>query len=320
MRLASWFALACGLALAGPAFAQGDYPNRPILLTSGIAAGANSDVIARMVASSLTERLGQPVVVEPRPGAGGMTAAARVATATPDGYTLVMITGGYTIFPAIYKTMPFDPLNDLQMISTVIFFPFVISVNKDSPWKSVADLIAHAKANPGKVTYGTAGVGSTQHLIGELLSAFAGVQMVHVPYRGAPLSFADLIGGRLDVVIETLTSAVPLVSAGTVRGLAVTSPGTWPSLPDMPTVAATLPGFDVQSWLGLATTKGVPAPIVARLTKETQAVLAAPELRNKLSQAGNAVRSSSPEEMHSMIAGQIAKWKKVAADASVPMQ
>ena len=300
--------------------ADEDYPSRPVTLMHGFGAGGNADAIARIVADGLSRRLGKPVIVEARPGAGGNIASDRVAKAAPDGYTLIMLTGGHAVSAALYKSLPFDPVDDFQMISTVVFFPFVVAVKANHRFQTLADLIAEAKAKPDTLTYSSVGVGTTQHLVGELLSSMAGIKMIHVPYKGGGGPINDLLGGQIDILIDTLTITAPQLAAGTIRGLGVTSQKPWFSIPDVPPIAATVPGFEVRSWLGIAATKGVPAPIVERLNREVRAVLDTPEIRSKLEAMGNEVRGGSPDEMRGMIGSEISRWKQVIGDAGIPKQ
>jgi len=313
--IAAVAALLCALASAG-ARADDDYPSRPITLMHGFAAGGNADAIARIVADGLSRRFGKPVIVEARPGAGGNIASDRAAKAAPDGYTLIMLTGGHAVSAAMYKTLPFDPVDDFQMISTTVFFPFVIAVKTGSRLQTLSDVIAEAKARPETLTFSSVGVGSTQHLVGELLSSMAGIKMIHVPYKGG----GGLLGGQIDILIDTLTITAPQLAAGTIHGLGVTSRTPWFSIPAVPPVAATVPGYDVRSWLGIATSKGVPAPVVEKLNREVRAVLEMPEVRSKLEAMGNEVRGTSPEEMRTMIASEIARWKQVIGAAKIPQQ
>jgi tripartite-type tricarboxylate transporter receptor subunit TctC len=306
-----------GIALAA---AQDNYPSRPLLLTHGFAAGGNGDVVSRIVADALAPRLGQPVVVEPRPGAGGNTASARLAKADPDGYTLITFTGGHAVSAAIYKSLPFDPVDDFQMVSIYGYQAFMIAVRKESRLQTVADLIAAAKAAPGKLTYSSVGVGSTQHLAGALLCAMAGIEMTHVPYRGGTAPMTDLLGGQIDLSVDTITVIEPQLRAGNVRALGVTSGTKWWSLPDITPIAATVRGFDVRTWLGLAGPKGMPGAVVQRLNAALRAGLADPAVDARLRKVGMDVAPSSPEEMRTMVAGQIANWKRVVADAKIPQQ
>ena len=301
-----------------PVAAQDNYPSRPVLLIHGFAAGGNADVISRIVTEPLAARLGQPIIVEARAGAGGNIASDRAAKASPDGYTLITLTGGHAVSGAMYKSLPYDTVNDFQMISTLIFFPFVVAVRKESPYHTLAELIAAAKAKPQTITFSSAGVGSTQHLAGELFCAMAGIQMIHVPYRGGQGPITDLLGGQVDVLFDTQTVTLPHIASGAIRGLGVTSTTAWRSLPGIPPVALTVPGYDVRSWMGIAAPKGLAAPITERLNKELRAVLAGPPAKQKLEELGNEVRASSPDEMRDWVAGEVAKWKKVVADAKIP--
>lgn len=317
MRLTALAAVIGVLALTATAAAQDTYPSRPITLSHGFGAGGNSDTVARIIAPVLAERLGQQVIVEPRVGAGGNLATDRVVKADPDGYNLIVLTGGHAVSGALYKALPFDPVDDLQMLSTLIYFPFVISVRKDHRFQSLADLVAEAKAKPKTVTFSSVGVGSTQHLAGELLASLAGIELVHVPYRGGQAPVTDLLGGRIDVMIDTLTVTRPQLDAGTIRGLAVTSLSPWPSLPGIPAAVDTVKGYDVRSWMGIATTKGVPEPQVKRLNAEILYALKQPQVRDKFEAIGNEVRGSTPEEMRAWVAGEVAKWRKVIEVAAV---
>jgi tripartite-type tricarboxylate transporter receptor subunit TctC len=320
MRLRLVAALIAAIAVPVSVAAQDKYPSRPITLSHGFGAGGNSDTVARIIAPVLAERLGQQVLVEPRVGAGGNLATDRIAKAAPDGYNLIVLTGGHAVSGALYKSLPFHPVDDLQMLSTLIYFPFVISVRKDHRFQSLADLVAEAKAKPQTITYSSVGVGSTQHLAGELLASLAGIELVHVPYRGGQAPVTDLLGGRIDVMIDTLTVTRPQLNAGTVRGLAVTSPAPWPSLPGIPAAADTVKGYDVRSWMGVATTKGVPEPIVKTLNGDILYALQQPQVRDKLEAIGNEVKGSTPDEMRAWVAGEIAKWRKVIDDAKVERQ
>jgi tripartite-type tricarboxylate transporter receptor subunit TctC len=300
--------------------ADEDYPSRPITLMHGFGAGGNADAIARIVADGLSRRLAKAVIVEARPGAGGNIASDRVAKAPPDGYTLIMLTGGHAVSAALYKALPFDPVDDFQMISTVVFFPFVVAVKANHRFQTLADLIAEAKAKPDTLTYSSVGVGTTQHLVGELLSSVAGIKMIHVPYKGGGGPINDLLGGQIDILIDTLTITAPQLVAGTIRGLGVTSQKPWFSIPDVPPIGATVPGYEVRSWLGIATSRSVPPPVVERLNRELRVVLEMPEIKGKLEAMGNQVRGGSPDEMRNMLASEISRWKQVTGDAGIPKQ
>jgi tripartite-type tricarboxylate transporter receptor subunit TctC len=312
-------ALFAGFALS-TAHAQQPYPTRPITLTHGFAAGGNADVISRVVGDALSKRLGQPVVIEPRPGAGGNTASQRLTTSPPDGYTLITLTSAHAVSAAIYKSLPFDPVEGFQFISTVGYQALIVAVRADSPIKTMADLIAAAKANPGKLTYSSVGVGSTQHLAGELLCAMAGIKMTHVPYRGGSGPMTDLLGGSIDVNVDTITVIEPQMRAGKVTALGITSAKPWWSLPELTPISATVPGYDVQTWIALGAPKGTPDAIVQKLNATARASFADSETKEKLNKVGLDVRPSTPEETKALVAEQVVKWKKVVADAHIPQQ
>lgn len=311
---------ASAAALAMPWARAQDYPARNITLIHGFGAGGNADVIARLVGQKLQESLKQPVVVDIKAGAGGLIASNYVAKAAPDGYSLVMLTGAHTVSAALRKSLPYDPVKDFAFISTVTAFPFVIAVRPDHPARTLADLLAMAKQSPGKITYTSVGVGSTQHMTGEMLASTAGVQLLHVPYKGGGAPVQAVIGGDVDVLADTLTVATPHLQSGRLRALAVTSATPWPSVSTIPTVAATLPGFEVRSWLGLAAPAGTPAPIVQKLSKEVHAALKQPDLQKSFAAAGSAVAPNSPEEMRGMVSQEISRWRSVVARANIPLQ
>lgn len=297
--------------LAPWAWAQQQWPDRPLRLVHGFGAGGNADVVARLVAQALQEQIGQPVVVEIKSGAGGMVATSLVAKAPADGYTLLMLTGGHTASAAMRKTLPYDPVNDFSFLSTVTNFPFVIAVREDHPAKTLAELVQLARSGTNKISFTSVGVGSTQHLVGELLAVTAQAHMLHVPYRGGGAPVQSVIGGDVDVLSDTLTVALPHIQSGRLRALAVTSPAPWPSLPEVPPVAQTLPGFDVRSWLGLAAPAGLPPAIGERLNAEVATLLKRPEVMKALAAAGSATAYSTPEQMRTMIETDIARWSKV---------
>ena len=312
-----------GIALAGAALLLAHiacaetYPTRPITLIQGFDTGGNADTVARILAASLAEGLGQPVIVEPRPGAAGTIASARAAKATPDGYTLILLTSGHAVTASTYKSLPFDPVDDYAMVSMATAFPMLISVRADSPMKTLADLIAAAKAKPGTITFSSVGVGSTQHLTGELFSSLTGIKLLHVPYKGGTAPVSDLLGGQIDVMVDTITVTQPQVAAGRIRALGVSSVDPWPTLPDVPPITRTVPGFEVRAWTGLAGPKGVPQPVVERLNQEMRRSLASPAVKARIEQMGSRVIPTSPAEMHDFVAAEVRKWHKVAAAAQI---
>ena len=313
-------ALAALTLTASVAHAQG-YPNRPIKILQGFAAGGNADTIARLIGVELTKSMGQPIVVEARVGAGGNLASDAVAKSPPDGYTLVLLTGGHTASGALYKTLPFDPAESFEMISTISQFPFLFTVRSDSPYATLRSLIDAAKAKPESVAYGTAGIGSTHHLTGALLASMAKAPFLHVPYKGDAAAITSLLGGDIPLVVATPTVAVAQVKAGKLKVVATSGGTRWSGMPDVPTAAeAGVPGFDVRSWIGLAAPAGTPKPIIERLHAEVQKAIAIPEVRSRLEALGGEARGSTPQEMKERVAFEVARWKKVIAEANIPLQ
>lgn len=315
------------LALAGSAavgmpwgaIAQ-SYPSKPIQFIQGFGAGGNGDVVARLLAAKLSEGMGQQVLVEGKTGAGGNIASAYVAKAPADGYTLILLTGGHAVSGALYSKLSFDPVDDFSMISTVTFFPFMLGTNPDLPIRSVADLIAYAKSNPGKLNFGSAGVGSTQHLAGELFKTMAGIDVNHVPYRGGATVVQEVMAGRLDYLFETMTPTLPQVKAGRLRAIGVTSTAPAAALPEVPPIAQTVANFDVTSWMGVAAPPKMPRPILDRLNAEMRKVVASPDIRERLAALGGEPRASSSEEMRAHVAAEVAKWKRVVEVAKIEKQ
>ncbi len=303
------------MAMAASAQAQ-DFPNKPITLMHGFGAGGNADTMARILGEAMGKGLGQRVIVEPRPGASGVLASEMLTRATPDGYTLLMMTAAHATTANLSK-IKYDPVNDFAMLSTIAFFPYVVAVRKEHPFQNLTDLIAAAKANPGTVTYTSVGAGSVPHLTGELMASQANVKMTHIPYRGGTAPTTDVLGGRVDVLIDTQTVSMPHITGGTLRGIGVTSKAPWPGTPGVPTVAATLPGFEVETWIGLVTVKDTPAPVLARLHKEALAALNSPEVAEKLRGLGADVRSGTPEAMRTLVQGEIARWGKAIEGAGI---
>lgn len=320
-RLARWGALVLTglLALAPSVTAAQTYPSRPIRVVHGFAAGGAADTLARIVSEGLSKRLGQPVIVEAKPGAGGNIAAAAVANSAPDGYTLGLVTGAHAISGALYKTLAYNPTDSFEMVSTLVYYALVIAVRADYPAKTLPDLIALAKQKPNEVSFGSVGFGSTHHLAGELLNMTAGIKMLHVPYRGDAPSVTALLGGEVPVVIGTTVLLAGQIDSGAIRGLAVTSPTRTSLLPNVPSAEeAGLEGYDVRTWAGLVAPKGTPADIVDKLNAEVASMLADPAVRRALETAtGGDVRGSTPEETRTLIRSEIAKWSKVIDKANI---
>lgn len=293
-----------------------DYPNKPISLIHGFGSGGNADTMARILGEAMSKGLGQRVIVEAKPGAAGVIASETLTRSPADGYTLLMLTAAHATTANLSK-IKYDPIEDFAMLTTIGFYPYVLAVKADHPFKSVSDLIAAAKAKPGEITYTSVGVGSVPHLTGELLATRAGVKLMHVPYRGGTGPITDVLGGRVDVLIDTQTVSVPHITSGTARGLAVTSKAPWPGVPGVPTVAATLPGFEVETWIGLVTVKGTPQPILDRLHKEATAALKSPEVVEKLKGLGADVRPGTPEQMRTLVKNEIELWGKTIEQAGL---
>ena len=309
-----------GLMAAGlpPARAQA-WPTRPIKVVQGFAAGGNADAIARVVGTEMGKGLGQPLIVEAVAGAGGTLASAAVARAAPDGYTLLLATGGHAVAGALFEKLPYQTVGSFQMVSTITFFPFLIVTTPDSKFRTLADLLAAARSAPGAVAYGTAGIGSTHHLAGELLARTAGLSLLHVPFRGDAASLTGLLGGEIPFVIAPPTAVLGQLKAGKVRALAVTSPQRWQGMPDVPTVAEQgVAGYDVRSWAGWMLPAGAPQSVVERLHAETQKALQVPAVRTRLEEMGGEARGSTPQEMTAMVGSELQKWIRVAADAKIP--
>jgi tripartite-type tricarboxylate transporter receptor subunit TctC len=297
-----------------------DYPNRPLRLIVPFAPGAGSDTIARIVAQKVPDGLSQPVVVENKSGAGGVLANRYVASATPDGYTLLLVTGAYPAQAAIIKELSFDPLKDITMISTIMDYPFVLIVRPDAPFRTIKDLIAYAKSNPKKLNYATTGPGSVHHLASELFNMMAGTETSAIPYRGGATQILELLAGRVDFVFEALPSAASAIADGRVLALAVTSQKVWPALPNVPPISDTLPGYEVLSFMGLALPAGTPAPIILKLNNEVRRILALPEIRNQLQTFGGEPRPSSSTETQAFVANEIRKWQDVVSSRGIERQ
>ena len=318
-RLAAAIFLLGGCLATTPVPAD-NYPSRPIRLLHGFAAGGAADTLSRIVADGLSKKLGQPIIVEAKPGAGGNIAADAIAKAAPDGYTLGLVTGAHAISAATYKSLAYQPAESFEMISTVVYYALVIAVRSDHPAKSLGELIAIAKEKPGALSFGSVGFGSTHHLAGELLNSTAGVEIVHVPYRGDAQSVTALLGGEVPVIVGTPVLLAPQIQSGGIRGLAVTSPARTALLPDVPSVQeAGIRGYDVRTWAGLLAPKGTLPAIMATLNAATLEVLKDPDIRQRLETAvGGEVRGSSPQEMKALIEAEIAKWSAVVERAKIP--
>ena len=314
-------ALAATGPLSAPIALAQSYPDHPIKIYQGFAAGGNADAMARSVSVEMTKSMGQAFVVEAQTGAGGTLASAAVARAKPDGYTLLLATGGHAVAGALFNTLPYRTVQDFEMVSTITYFPFLLVANAESKYKSLGDVMAAARAAPGTIAYGTAGIGSTHHLAGELLAKMANVKLLHVPYRGDAASLTALLAGDVPFIIAPPTAVITNIKAGKLRALATTGPQRWPGLPEVPTVAEQgVAGYDVRSWGGLMAPAGTPRAIIDRLNAEVNKALLVPAVKARLEEMGGEARGSTPEEMRTMVADQTAKWTQVVADAKIPKQ
>lgn len=304
----------------GAVAAEQAYPVRPLRIVNGFPPGGTTDIIARVIAQKLTERVGQNVIVESRPGAGSMIGSDYVAKATPDGYTLLLVSGAFPSQAAVLKKLPYDPLQDFAWISNAVSYPFVVMVKTGSPMQSVSELIATAKKSPGKLNYASVGIGSVLHLAAELFNTMAGVDMTHIPYKGSGEAVPELIGGRVDLIIDPITGAYPYVQSGRTRALAVTSLERSPQLPNVPTVAQTLPGYEVTSFSGFAAPRGTPPERIARLNREMRVILEQPDTRKRFTDLGGMMQPTTPDEFGRHVAAEIAKWKKIAIAKKIEIQ
>jgi tripartite-type tricarboxylate transporter receptor subunit TctC len=304
---------ACAGALAVPGVWAADYPDRPLHLIVPFPPGGGADNLARTIMPRVAQALGQPIVIENKPGAGGNVGAELVAHATPDGYTLLYGTNGtHSINASLYRTMRFDPVKDFAPVSRMTSIAAMLIVNPKFPSQSVAQLIEYAKANPGKVNFASAGNGTTSHLAGELFKTMAGIDIVHIPYRGGALAITDLIGGQVQMMIEVMPNAYPLAREGRVRGVAVSTSHRVPTAPELPTIDESgLPGFEVSAWDGVLAPAGTPAPIIAKLNAAIRQALEDPEVVEALKARGAQPVPSSPEEFARHITVNTEKWSKV---------
>ena len=316
--IAATFFTAVIIWLSGvPVAAQSAYPDRPVRIIVTFAPGSATDITARVIAQKLSVAWGVAVTIENIPGSGGVVGADRIAKATPDGYTLGWIANGaLTIAPALQGKLPYDSARDFAPISQVLVMSSIVAVNNDVPVKSLQELVAFAKAQPGKLLYATPGVGTPQHIGGELLKSLASVDIIHVPYRGALL--ADVIGGRVPMTFQNMAAILPTVRENKLRGLAVTSLKRSSVIPELPTVAESgYPGFEAVSWFALLGPRGTPAPILIKLHREITKIAALSDIREKFAQLGLDTIVGSPEELAVIIKSDIVKWAKVIDDAGI---
>ena len=304
-----------GAGLAAPAVsrlapAQG-YPNRSVRLIIGYPPGGSADITARLIANALSERLGQQFIVESRAGGGTNIATEAVINAPPDGYTLLLVAPANAINATLYEKMNHVFLRDIMPVAGLIRFPNVVVVNPNVPVKTIPELIAYAKENPGKLNMASSGNGSTIHMSGELFKMMTGVNMIHVPYRGGALALTDMIGGQVQVMFDNIPTAAEFVKSGKLRGLAVTGAARSEVLPDLPTVADFLPGYEATSWYGLGAPKGTPDEVVQKLNSEVNTILADPKIKARFLELGAIMLPGTPAEFGKLVADETEKWGKV---------
>lgn len=315
--------LACAIALSSfsPPAVASDYPNRPIRILHGFAAGGNADIVARIMAEEMRKTLGQSLIVEPRPGAGGNIASQALTRSDADGYTIVLLTTAHAISPALSKAQNFDPITDFQFLSMVTDFPFFIVVPENSRFRSIQDLINEAKAKPNTLTVGTAGVGTGHHMALELMSSTLGVKFVHVPFRGDSGAITGALGNSVDFIIAPGAASLSTIESGKLRAIAVTGPERWRATPTVPTLSESVSqGLQMMAWIGFAAPRGTPPDVVARLNTSIRQAVESDEVKARLTTLGGYPSTSSPEEMTRRMEQQVGLWRRVAQQAGIEPQ
>jgi tripartite-type tricarboxylate transporter receptor subunit TctC len=319
MRRRAFLRLAAAAALsvsARSAMAQA-YPTRPVRLIVGYSAGGTADIVARIIAQRLTERLGQPVVVENKPGATTNIATQSVISAAADGHTLLYVTAANATNASLYSTLPFNFMRDIVPVAGLVEFTLVLVVNAALPVRSIGEFVAYARANPGKISMASFGVGTTSHLSGELLKLVTGIDTVHVPYRGGAPMITDLVSGQVQAAFDALPESLPHIRTGALRPLAVTTAARAESLPEVPTIGDTIPGYEASSWAGIGAPRGTPPAIIETLRREIDAALADPAIRARLNDLGSAPWPLGPDAFGAYIAAETEKWAKVVKFAGI---
>ncbi|MGZ5842122.1 MAG: Bug family tripartite tricarboxylate transporter substrate binding protein [Xanthobacteraceae bacterium] len=307
-------ALLCGLTAAS----ADDCPSKSLRLIVPFAAGGAVGAVARVLSTPLSASLGQSIVIDNRGGAGGIIGMDAVAKSPPDGYTLLLVHSGLTYMPGLYRQLPFDPVKDFDGIVTAVSGSHALAVSAASPFKTVAELIAYAKANPGKLSYGSAGIGSTLHLAAEFFKRAAGVDILHVPYKGASQATTDLVGGQVQMMFGPLVAIMPLAEAGTIRALAVTSPQRTALAPNVPTmIESGIPGFEIGTWYGLAAPAGTPKPAIDRLNADTNLALKLPGVIGQFRIQGYEPIGGTPNDMNTQIKADVERWTRIIRDAGI---
>ncbi|HKH33411.1 MAG TPA: tripartite tricarboxylate transporter substrate binding protein [Beijerinckiaceae bacterium] len=320
LRLSGLVALGLfALALPAATARAQDYPTRPVRWVVPYPPGGTTDVLARLIGEYLSRKMGQQFFIDNRPGAGNNIGTDAVVKAAPDGYTVLLVNPANGINASLYKSLPFNFIRDIAPVGGFVRVPNVMEINRDVPAKTVAEFIAYAKANPGKINMASSGLGTSVHLSGELFMAMTGVKMTHVPYRGAGPALTDLISGQVHVLFDNLPSSVEHIRAGTLRGLAVTTEQPSPALPGVPTVAETVPGYEASAWFGMGAPKDTPRPIIDKLNAAINEALKDPEMLKKLADLGGTPIGGTPEDFGKVIAAETEKWRKVVEFAGVKL-
>ncbi len=317
-RIAFGFALA--LAAAAPAFAQ-DYPSKPIRIIHGFTPGGPVDIIARLIAAQFGERFGQQAIVEGKPGAGGTVGANFVARSEPDGHTLFLMASGHSTAPGLYKSLPYDAVEDFTMVSMLASSPFAIATRPGSPFNTIQDLVQGARAAPGRIDIGTGGVGSGMHLVSVLFQSRLGIQLNHVPYKGGNAPVLALFSGEIPIIFTSVAGITPQVESGKMKVLAVTTKKRFAQMPNVPTVAETvLPEFDALAWYALAGPRKLPAPVLAKLNEAVLAALKQPEVAGRLHAQGAEPWGTAPREAQAFLAAEVQRWTRAIREAKIPPQ
>ncbi|MFL5094192.1 MAG: Bug family tripartite tricarboxylate transporter substrate binding protein [Xanthobacteraceae bacterium] len=314
------FVLVLGVWLAGvgQTFAV-DYPTRPVRWIVPYPAGGSTDILARIIGQSLSERLGQQFVIENRPGGGNNIGTEAVVHAAPDGYTVLLVNPAHGINATLYPKLSFNFIRDIAPVAGLMRVPNVMEVNPSVPAKTVAEFIAYAKANAGKINWATSGNGTSVHLSGELFKSMTGIDMTHVPYRGSAPALTDLIAGTVHVMFDNMPSSLPHIQGGKLRALGVTTAQRSQALPDVPTVAETVPGYEASAWFGMGAPKGTPADVIDKLNKEINAALQDERVKARLAELGGILIAGTPADFAKVVAEETDKWAKVIKSANVPL-
>jgi len=309
--LAAFLTLAAALVYAAPAAAADAYPTRTIRWIVPYPPGGTTDILARIMAQRLTEKLGQQVLVDNRPGAGNNIGTELATKSTPDGYTVFLVNPANAINATLYSNLNFNFLRDMAPVAGMVRVPNVMEVTMSLPVKSIPEFIAHVKANPGKVILASSGAGTSVHLSGELFMSMTGIKMTHVPYKGAGPAFPDLIGGQVHVMFDNMPSSIEFIKGGKLRALGVTTAKRSPQLPDVPTVAETVPGYEASAWFGMGAPKGTPADAVAKLNREINEALAEPKMIARMAELGGTSIAGTPADFWKIHTDETEKWAKV---------